>query len=106
MSLFFKYFHKTPFWSQLLLGMVAIFALPEIQAMNTNESEQENVVNQSVIQYAQSVIDAEHESPFIVYLNNTPIEFKPQAVSFCEFFANDYRLDKYTTYSIRAGPNT
>ncbi|MDD0823637.1 secA translation cis-regulator SecM [Mannheimia sp. AT1] len=104
MNLFFKHFHKTPFWSQLLLGMVAMLALPEIQAINPNENEQESVINQSLVQYAQTAIDVEQQALFIVALNDTPIKGKSQAVSFCEFFANYYRLDNCNLNPIRAGP--
>ncbi|QLB14417.1 hypothetical protein A6B39_02615 [Mannheimia granulomatis] len=104
MNLFFRHFHKNPFWSQLLLGMFAMLALPEIQAINPNESEQETVINQSVVQYAQSVADAEQQSPFIVEQRNLLVEIKPQAVSFCEFFAKSYRFDRQNVYPIRAGP--
>lgn len=103
MSLFFRQVHKKTFWSQLLLGMIAMLALPEVQAIYPNE-EQKSTTNQSVIQYVQSVADAEQQSFFIVSLNDICIECKPQAVGFYEFFANYYRLDKYNIYSIRAGP--
>ncbi|HGO5823259.1 TPA: secA translation cis-regulator SecM [Mannheimia haemolytica] len=104
MSLFFKHFHKTPIWSQLLFGMLAILALPEIQAMHPNESEQEAVINQSLLQDAQSVTDLEQQSLFITQLKHKVVEIEPQAVHFCEFFAKSYRLDKQNLYPIRAGP--
>lgn len=103
MSLFFKHFHKTPFWSQLFFGMVAMFALPEIQAVNPNECEQEAVINQS-FQYAQATNELEQQSLFIAELNYHIVEIKPQAVNFCEFFTKSYRLDKQNIYPIRAGP--
>ncbi|AGI32214.1 TPA: DUF2547 family protein [Mannheimia haemolytica] len=106
MSLFLKHFHRTPFWSQLFLGMVAILALPEIQVAYANESEQETVLNQSFLQYAQSANDIEQQSLFIAELIHKIVEIKPQAVHFCEFFANSYRLDRQNAYPIRAGPQT
>lgn len=104
MSLFFKHFHKTPFWSQLFFGMVAMLALPEIQVVNPNESEQEAVINQSFLQYAQATNELEQQSLFIAELNYDIVEIKPQAVNFCEFFTKSYRLDKQNIYPIRAGP--
>lgn len=104
MNVFFRHFHKTPFWSQLLLGMFAMFALPEMQAVNTNESEQETVINQSVIQFEQFALESEQQSPFILEKQLLLVEKTPQAVHFCEFFAKSYRLDKFNLYPIRAGP--
>lgn len=107
MSLFFKHSHKKIFWSQLLLGIVAILVLPEIQAFSLkeiNESEQKSIINQSSIQYSQSTTNLEQQSLFIIALNHILIEYKPQAVNFYELFANYNRLDKHTIYPIRAGP--
>lgn len=104
MSLFFKHFHKTPFWTQLLLGMVAIFALPEMQANHSAENEQQTEINQSVIQYAQSYLDNEQQPFFVAELNQELLEIKPQAVKFFEFFAKSYRFDNQNIYPIRAGP--
>lgn len=104
MSLFFKHFHKTPFWSQLLFGMVAMLALPEIQAVSSNENEQETVINQTLVQYVQSIAETEQQALFIAELNDTLAEIKPQAVAFCEFFTKSYRLDRQNVYPIRAGP--
>lgn len=104
MSLFFKHFHKTPFWSQLFFGMVAMLALPEVQVINANESEQEAVINQSFLQYVQFTNEVEQQSLFVAQLNHNIVEIKPQAVHFCEFFTKSYRLDQQNIYPIRAGP--
>lgn len=104
MNLFFRHFHKTPFWSQLLFGMFAMLALPEIQVVSANESEQETVINQAVVQQEQVAADSEQQSPFIIEQRSLLAEIKPQAVTFCEFFAKSYRLDRQNVYPIRAGP--
>ncbi|HDL6181994.1 TPA: DUF2547 family protein, partial [Mannheimia haemolytica] len=60
----------------------------------------------SFLQYAQSANDIEQQSLFIAELIHKIVEIKPQAVHFCEFFANSYRLDRQNAYPIRAGPQT
>jgi len=100
----FRHFHKTPFWSQLVLGLVAIFALPEIQATLARDGEQPTVINQSVSQFVQLADDIEQQSLFLTACQQASM-FKPlQAVTFCEFLTKSYRFDGDGNHPIRAGP--
>ncbi|WGE88606.1 secA translation cis-regulator SecM [Actinobacillus arthritidis] len=100
----FRHFHKAPFWSQLVLGLVAIFALPEIQATVARDDEQSTVINRSITQFAQLSDDIEQQSLFIAECRQVSL-FKPlQAVTFCEFLTKSYRFDGDDNHPIRAGP--
>ncbi|WP_150539996.1 secA translation cis-regulator SecM [Actinobacillus vicugnae] len=96
-----KHFHKTPFWSQLVFGLVAIFALPEIQAIAKNE--QETVINQHFSTCATCSEEQEQQSLFIAELKQELVEII-QAVVFCEFFTKSYCFDGDSNHPIRAGP--
>lgn len=104
MSLF-KHFHKTPFWSQLVFGLVAIFALPEIHSIVKSESEQETVINQHFSPCVACSDEQEPQSLFIAELKQELVEMPTQAVVFCEFFTKSYRFDGDDNHPIRAGPS-
>lgn len=98
----FRHFHRKPFLSQFFLGMLAIFALPEIQAQ-TVECEP-TVINQSVAQCSVAEIEQEQHSLFLSELKQEQGEPLLQAVIFCDFFAKSYRFDGNLNQPIRAGP--
>lgn len=99
-SRFQKTWHKTPFWSQFVFGLIAIFALPEFQGQ-VAENEQ-TVINQSFSQCQQCA--DELEQIFLAELPPQPTELVEQAVIFGEFFAKSYRFDGDSNHPIRAGP--
>lgn len=99
-------FHKAPFWSQLVFGLVAIFALPEIQAAIKGENEPKTVINQPFAQYAQYGDEVEQQALFIAELNRNATGVAPQAVVFYGFSANIYRFDAECNHPIRAGPSS
>ncbi|QIW16565.1 hypothetical protein A4G20_09565 [Pasteurellaceae bacterium RH1A] len=101
MSLF-RHLHKSAFWSQFVLGMVAIFALP--QALATAEREQ-TVINQSVECQQEAVQFNEIEQQlFLSQQQEIAVDVLPQAVEFCKFSANLPRLYRFVSHPIRAGP--
>ncbi|AAP96540.1 hypothetical protein A6046_06195 [[Haemophilus] ducreyi] len=104
MSLF-KHFHKTPFWSQLVFGVMAILALPEFQTTVASESENEQntIINQAVMQSALSVDEVEQQALF-VELKQIIHNIAPQAVVFYDFLTKCYRFEVDYQPPIRAGP--
>lgn len=98
----FKHFHKTPFWSQLVFGLVAILALPEIQGCIHCEAEQETVINQSYNQISQNT--DELEQALFIAQTQQALKITPQAVVFGKFLAKSYRFEGKNNYPIRAGP--
>ncbi|ABY68847.1 secA translation cis-regulator SecM [Actinobacillus pleuropneumoniae] len=100
----FRHFHKTPFWSQLVFGLVAIFALPEIQATLNRENEQNTVINQLVTQYTQVTEDGEQQTLFIAERHLAQMNTTSQAVVFCKILTKSYRFDGDDNHPIRAGP--
>lgn len=100
MSLF-KHFHKTPFLSQFLLGILAIFALPEIHS-NPIENEQ-TTISQRLLQ--EDVVErSEQQTLFVQQQPVGLVEMPLQAVVFCQSFTKSYRFDGDVNHPIRAGP--
>lgn len=98
-----KHFYKTPFWSPLLLGIVAIFSLPAVSS--SVESEQETVINQTVQSLSAYTDWQEVEQPYLFIAELKLQQPLPlQAVRFSESFANYYQCDIATNHPIRAGP--
>lgn len=98
----FKHFHRKPFLSQFFLGILAIFALPEIQAQ-TVECEP-TVINQSLAAYSVKECEQEQHIFFLSELNQEVPVLVQQAVVFTEFFAKSYYFDGNPNQPIRAGP--
>nr|WP_314740355.1 secA translation cis-regulator SecM [uncultured Haemophilus sp.] len=101
MSLF-NHFHRKPLLSQFLLGILAIFALPEIQV--NHESEQ-TIINQPLIQAIAAENDQEQHSLFLAELKPEILKAPQQAVQFTPFFAKAFHFDGDLNHPIRAGPN-
>ena len=100
----FRHFHKAPFWSQLVLGLVAIFALPEIQTTLNRENEQNTVINQLVTQYTQVSEENEQQTLFIAERHLAQQNTTLQAVVLCKILTKSYRFDGDDNHPIRAGP--
>lgn len=101
---FFKPFHKTPFWSQFVFGLVAILALPEMQGWVHYENEQETVINQSLDQVVQEAQESE-QVLFIHQQLQNPQHIAQQAVVFGKFLPKFYHLEGNVNHPIRAGPD-
>ncbi|QGM80478.1 secA translation cis-regulator SecM [Otariodibacter oris] len=104
---FFRQLHRSPFWSQLLLGIVAILVLPETQAIlrenATNAEINQQIIAEALSEHASTKnVDHQH----IHLLNNTiPItDNVRQPVSFRKFFVGSYRSIISEIPPIRAGP--
>lgn len=97
----FRQLHKSAFWSQLLLGMVAILALPVPQ---TARDAEQNPVEQTLNLSELSAQQAEIEQAHFISQQQISIQIAQQAVTFCEFFAKPYRLQSVANPPIRAGP--
>lgn len=102
----FKQLHKSAFWSQLLLGMVAILALPIPQSSNEIENNpiQQTLALSELVAQAQSQFDEAHIHLFLQDLFSHQEVIIKQAVTFCQFFASYYRFDTAINPPIRAGP--
>lgn len=98
----FRHFHRKPFLSQFFLGMLAIFALPEIQTQ-TVECEP-TVINQSLVAYSVKESEQEQHIFFLSELKQDIHVLPQQAVVFTEFFAKSYYFDGNPNQPIRAGP--
>ena len=94
MSLF-NHFHRKPLLSQFLLGILAIFALPEIQV--NHESEQ-TIINQPLIQAIAEENDQEQHSLFLTELKPEILKASQQAVQITPFFAKAFHFDGDLTY--------
>lgn len=98
----FRYFSKSAFWSQFLVGLVAIFALPHL---GSDHPQNETTNAQIIAQKNLSNDSIEAEQPYFVRFDSPTIPYQSlQAVTFCEFFVKSYRLDHTTNPPIRAGP--
>lgn len=101
-----KHFHKSPFWSQLVFGLVAIFALPEIHMTVISENELETVINQHITSSVSCSDELEQQSLFIVELKQELVAITTPAVDSDKFFSKSYRFDGDDNHPIRAGPTT
>lgn len=101
----FSSFSKSAFWSQFLLGLVAIFALPAVSSYE-NRVESPSIAQQVLMLSESSVAKkTELEQTFFLQtLTLSPVIFPLQTVEFCEFFAKPYRLLSVEQPPIRAGP--
>lgn len=100
----FSNFSKPAFWSQFLLGLVAMLSLPAISPAVENVSptvveRQVSSFNSFSLQKAERV---QAQRP--LWLPQTFFSLNKQAVEFCEFFAKPYRLLGFSQPPIRAGP--
>ena len=96
----FNHFYRKPLLSQFLLGILAIFSLPEIQPYP--ESEQ-TILNQPLVQ----AITAEAEQEQHLFLAESKPEnvaSEVQAVEITPFFAKAFHFDGDLNHPIRAGP--
>lgn len=101
MALFIR-FSKPAFWTQFLVGILAVFALPAVSAQ---ENYSENIVDQQLLNTVEMVKQTECEqSLFLQQDSLNPIISTQQAVEFCIFSAKLYRLESVTNPPIRAGP--
>ncbi|MDO4697532.1 MAG: secA translation cis-regulator SecM [Pasteurellaceae bacterium] len=98
----FRQLHKSAFWSQLLLGMLAVLSLPEAQAV-TNPAQP--TIQQSYHLNERSAIQ-QVERQAIHFLAQTQAiqHAHSQGVTFCRFLARSYPLQSTTPPPIRAGP--
>ncbi|WP_301098905.1 secA translation cis-regulator SecM [Otariodibacter sp.] len=104
---FFRQLHRSPFWSQLLLGFVAILVLPETQAIlrenATNAEINQQIIAEALSEHA-SVKSVVHQHIHLLN-NHIPTTFNVrQAVTFGKFFARSYRFITSEVPPIRAGP--
>lgn len=99
----FRQLHKSAFWSQLLLGMVAILSLPAAEAVpNTAQS---NAIQQSYhLSELVATQQAESEQAHFLAQHQT-IQQAQQRVKICKMFAKIYPLYAVAPPPIRAGPN-
>ncbi|QLB21247.1 hypothetical protein A6B43_06810 [Vespertiliibacter pulmonis] len=102
---FFKQLHKSAFWSQLLLGIVAILALPIPQLSNETENSpiQQTLTLSELVAKAQSQSDETQIYFFLQDLFSLQVVIK-QAVTFCQLFTSYYHFDTLVNPPIRAGP--
>lgn len=103
----FRQMSKTSIWSQLVLSIVAVFALPQFAENAFNQNEK-TVINQSFGITCQSAVkdnQAIHQAVFLVQspLPITAVNLK-QAVRFLESFTQAYAFDGDLNHPIRAGP--
>lgn len=99
----FSRFSKPAFWTQFLIGILAVFALP---AVSSQDSLSENIADQQqLVNTIEQVKQAECEQCLFLQQDsyNAAIPHK-QAVEFCIFSAKLYRLESVTNPPIRAGP--
>ena len=100
MSLF-NHFHRKPLLSQFLLGILAIFSLPEIQSCP--ESEQ-TILNQPLVQAITAEAEQEQHL-FLAEIKPERIVSEVQAVEITPFFAKTFHFDGDLNHPIRAGPS-
>lgn len=99
MSLF-NHFHRKPLLSQFLLGILAIFSLPEIQPYP--ESEQ-TILNQPLVQSIAAEVEQEQHL-FLAEIKPECSANEVQAVEITPFFAKAFHFDGDLNHPIRAGP--
>ena len=99
MSLF-NHFHRKPLLSQFLLGILAIFLLPEIQPYP--ESEQ-TILNQPLVQAINEETKQEQHL-FLAESKPENVASEVQAVEIPLFFAKAFHFDGDLNHPIRAGP--
>ena len=99
MSLF-NHFHRKPLLSQFLLGILAIFSLPEIQPIP--ESEQ-TILTQPLVQAINEETKQEQHL-FLAEIKPERPTNEVQAVEITPFFAKAFHFDGDLNHPIRAGP--
>ncbi|OOH90555.1 hypothetical protein BMT54_04565 [Pasteurellaceae bacterium 15-036681] len=104
---FFRPRHKSTFLSQILLGVLAIFALPSVYGA-TNENDQASIVNQQVLTLSDlsAVTKADIEQAHLLQLEKPHVNAQKQAVVFTEFFTPLYAFESIAIPPIRAGPHS
>lgn len=101
----FRQLHKSAFWSQLLLSMLAVLALPTSQP-SLNEVDLPAVAKSQNTDWSElSLIQkVETEQAHLLLQPEIPTIAALQGVIFCEFLAKPYRLHNVVQPPIRAGP--
>ncbi|MDP8163028.1 secA translation cis-regulator SecM [Pasteurella skyensis] len=101
----FRQIYKSTRLSHLLLGIVAICALPSIDA-NASESGSRPISVQQVIPFYQlankRLVVTKNLQYFCQSQEQSTVRL--QAVTSIEFFAKNYQLNEVTANPIRAGP--
>lgn len=102
----FHYFSKSVFWSQFLVGLVAMFALPNLESEHLpqqNDASNAQFIASELISYE----GVEQEQPYFIALDSPTIPYQClQAVIFCHFLAKPYRVEQTNLPPIRAGPQS
>lgn len=100
----FSTFSKSVFLSQLLFGLVAIFALPSV-SMPVEQHNSPICEQQTFVYDLSALKKAEIEQTlFLQQVEYALFLFSQQAGGFCEFYALLYRLPHLVIPPIRAGP--
>lgn len=101
---FFQQRHRSAFWSQLLLGLVAIFALPAHSSTFT-DVEQRYVTEQKILTLSElsAIKKAEQIAQYSEQQSPSPFSLL-QAVVIDDFFAKPQEADLLIISPIRAGP--
>lgn len=100
--MFFRYSVKSPFWSQLMFGLVAFLAFPQFVAASISQPK-ENTVNQCALVQQEEKHCEECASIFFITQAHFP-QVSQQAVISCKIFHINYRLESYFLPENRAGP--
>lgn len=101
MSLFSR-FSKPAFWTQFLIGILAVFALPAVSANEANVERE--IVEQQVISLQQSIQAESEQAIFLAQESLKTAEFSKQAAGIFLFSRNIYRLLPFSHPLVRAGP--
>lgn len=101
----FSRFSKSAFWTQFLIGLVAVFSLP---AVSGHENvRQETVSEQQLMNVVQSSQKSEVEQClFLSQEHSNTISLPIQAVDICIFSTKLYRLPDFSLPFVRAGPDS
>ncbi len=102
----FKHIYKSTRLPHLLLGIVAIFALPSIQA-NASDSQTKSVSIQQVIPFYQFASNKRSVlTKNLQHSNQSQNKFtqRLRAVTLIAFFAKKYQFIEIEANPIRAGP--
>ena len=101
----FRQLHKSAFWSQLLLSMLAVLALPTSQP-SLNEVDLPAVAKSQNTDWSElSLIQkVETEQAHLLLPQEISTSEALQAVVFYDFFANLQETDLLIISPIRAGP--
>lgn len=102
---FFQQLYKSTFCSQILLGIVAILALPI--SLSPHKAENNSIYQTFTLSDLVAQVQSQADDTYIhIFLQNlfSYQEFIKQAVTYCQFFAVSYCFDTFVNPPIRAGP--